>query len=104
MSELRTVTEHRCVVRLRTTAWDDKNSIHIKRSLTFLRRQCKGWNILREDCLEVGADEVVDRITNLDQCNDGVYEVVACDQSKDWESGHIDDWNYRMIPIGELAR
>lgn len=89
----------RCIVRLRTTRWSDTRGLHIKRSLTYLRRQCVGLNGLEEDTNVVGASETFTRITNLDQCADGVYEVVVCNVSRDWESGYVDDWRYKLLPI-----
>ena len=69
--------ESQCVVRLRTTAWRDKNGLHLKKSLTFLRRQCIGFNILEEDAGAIGAEEVLPKIENLDECKDGIYMAVV---------------------------
>lgn len=89
----------KCVVRLRTTQWSDPKGLHIKRSLTYLRRQCVGVNVLEEDTNAGGASETIASIINLDQCADGVYEAVICNVSHDWESGHVDDWRYKLLPI-----
>lgn len=89
----------RCVVRLRTETWADKTGLHTKKSLTFLRRKCEGFNMLEEDCDAVGAGEVLPRILNLDQCADGIYDVVACNQSRDWETGCVDDYDYQLLPV-----
>ena len=90
---------NRCVVRLRTTAWGDGRGLHIKRSLTYLRRQCVGHNGLQEDASAIGAEQAVTLITNLDQCPDGLYEVVVCDVLRDWETGYIDGWRYKLAPV-----
>lgn len=95
--------QNRCVVRLRTTAWGDGRALHIKRSLTYLRRQCVGYNGLQEDASAVGAEQAVALITNLDQCPDGVYEVMMCDVRRDWETGHIDGWGYRLVPVSTVG-
>lgn len=89
----------KCVVRLRTTNWTDDNGIHTKRSLVWMRRQCKGANWFKDDAQGGGALATINRIININECVDGVYEVVACDVSRDWESGLVDDWNYRLIPL-----
>lgn len=86
-----------CVVRLTTTAWRDSRGVHLKKSLNFLKRKCKGFNILDEDCSMVGAEEVIPRITNMDSVEDGIYEVVTCNESRDWESGQIDDYDYMLV-------
>lgn len=100
----KTTQEHICVVRLVTTSWMDKRGVHIKKSLFFLKRQCKGFNILKEDCQNIGADEVFPRIININNVDDGVYKVVTCDEERDWETNNIEDYNYMLIKAGEVAK
>jgi len=88
---------NRCVVRLRTTMWADKTGLHTKKSLTFLRRQCEGFNVLAEDASAIGAEEVLPRILNLGEVEDGIYEVVVCNESRDYETGYVDDYDYRLV-------
>ena len=88
---------NRCVIRVKTTMWTDKRGLHIKKSLTFLRRQCEGFNVLEEDAGMAGADDVLPRILNLDQCEDGIYEVVTCNESRDWETGYVDGYDYQLV-------
>lgn len=91
--------ENRCVLRLRTTTWGGSTGLHIKRSLTFLRRQCTGYNVLEEDASAVGVRQVIGNITNLAECEDGVYEAVVCDTHYDYETGYVDEWNYKLVPF-----
>jgi hypothetical protein len=88
---------NRCVVRLRTTMWADKSGLHTKKSLTFLRRKSEGFNVLEDDTSAVGAEGVLPRILNMDECPDGVYEVVTCNERHDYETGCIDDYDYRLV-------
>ena len=88
---------NRCVVRLRTTMWADKTGLHTKKSLTFLRRKSEGFNVLEEDASAAGVEEVLPRILNLDECPDGVYKVVVCNESRDYETGYVDDYDYRLV-------
>ena len=90
--------EPEVVVRLKTSCWSDKRGIHTKRSLTYLKRKCKGYNILEEDASNIGADEVFPRIVNLDECEDGVYYVITTNVQTDWESGDVEDYDYRLVP------
>lgn len=85
-----------CVVRLTTTAWSDKRGMHIKRSIAFQRRQCKGLNILEEDAGLIGAEITLRGIVNLEDSKDGLYRVVICNVSQDPETGAIDDYDYRL--------
>lgn len=95
--------ESRVVVRVRTSIWRDKRGLHQRKDLTFLRRKCFGYNILDEDAVMIGADAVLDRITNLDECPDGLYLVVTCNHlSRDWETGAIEDYDYRLHPLKEI--
>jgi len=89
-----------CVVRLTTSAWNDGSGIHIKKTIRYLRRKCSGYNILDEDCSNAGTDCVVKKIVNLDECEDGVYKVVTCNEWSAWETPHIiEDYDYKLIPF-----
>ena len=91
------VNVSRCTVRVKTTVWADKRGLHTKKSLTFLRRQCEGFNVLAEDVSAIGAGEVLPRILNLGEVEDGIYEVVVCNESHDYETGYVDDYDYRLV-------
>ena len=88
---------NRCVVRLRTTMWSSGKGVFVQKSLTFLRRKSEGFNVLEEDCGATDVGHVLSRIINLNECDDGIYEVVTCNVSHDFETGHIDDYDYRLI-------
>lgn len=92
-----------CVVRLKTSIWLDERGAHIKKSLNFLKRKSSGYNILKEDSQMVGADEVLPRIVNIDSVADGIYEVTTCNESKDWETGYVDDYDYKLLPFNEVV-
>lgn len=99
LREKENASKSRCVVRLTTSIWHDVNGVHIKKTLRYLRRKCVHYNILDEDCDVAGADEVVPKIINLDDCKDGVYEVVTCNEWGAWETPHIiEDYDYKLIP------
>ena len=91
------VNVSRCTVRVKTTVWADKRGLHTKKSLTFLRRQCEGFNVLAEDVSAIGAEEVLQRLVNLGEVEDGIYEVVVCNESHDYETGYVDDYDYRLV-------
>lgn len=87
------------VVRLKTYSWSSKRGVHQRRDLLFLKRQCEGYNVVDEDVSNVGASDVVSRIVNLDACPDGVYEVVICNEKRDWESGYVEDYDYKLVAV-----
>ena len=37
------------------------------------------------------------RILNLGEVEDGIYEVVVCNESHDYETGYVDDYDYRLV-------
>ena len=92
----------RCIVRLTTSYWHNGDGLHIQRTLRFLKRKCQGYNVLYEDSQIVGANEVLPKIINLDDCKDGIYEAVTCNEWGAWETPHmIEDYDYKLIPYGE---
>jgi len=46
------------------------------------------------------ADPVINSL-NIDNLADGVYEIIVCNVSKDYETGIIDDWDLKLIPLKE---
>jgi hypothetical protein len=91
--------ECRIVVRLKRSYWSDKRGVHMRTDLTFMKRLCRDFNILEEDCMNVGAGDVLPRIVNLNVLEDGLYEVTSCNESRDHETGYIDDYDYKLIPF-----
>jgi len=89
----------RCVVRVRTSAWTDKSGLHQRKSITYLRRLSLGFNLIKEDSDSIGAQEVIAKVVNLGSCPDGVYEVVPCNERRDWEYNHVEDYDYRLVPF-----
>jgi hypothetical protein len=92
------------IVRLETSYWMDKRrkGIHEKRSLLFMKRLSKiSFNVLEEDTNNAGAEEIIPRILNLNECEDGLYQVVLCNPIYDWETGHLEDYDYKLVPYSE---
>jgi len=92
--------EQRCIVvgRLVTSFYHNNNGIFSRREFKFLHRKCQNENFLKEDADMIGADEAWRRIINIDECKDGIYQVVTCNESRDWETGDIDDYDFKLIP------
>lgn len=89
----------RCVIRLRTTAWANRKGVHCTKSLTFLKKQSCGVNVLDDEIEETSAMEAISRIVDLWMHEDGIYEVAIANESKDWETGYIDYYDLVLIPI-----
>jgi len=101
MSLLCVGTKKECqlVVRIITTSWMDTKGLHTKRSLNTLKRKSFGYNILEDECSNIGAHDTALNILNLHEVIDGVYEVVACNISRDIETGYVDDCDLKLIPF-----
>lgn len=82
-----------------TSAWANPDGLHIKKSLRFLRRKSLNPNILEEDLGAMSAIDVADRIANLQDVSDGVYQVITCDEEVDRETGYVDDYGYKLVPL-----
>lgn len=51
----------------------------------------------------MGAMEVLSRVVNLNECADGLYVIDMTNVSRDFESGEIGDYDYRLTPYVEKA-
>lgn len=64
--------------------------------------QTKRFDVLkRQSTLSLG--DVLDDIEyglpiGFEELPDGVYELTACNFSRDWGTGIIDDWDVQLIP------
>ena len=94
-----TTPDNRCVIRLTTSAWADKRGLHLQRNIRYMRKLCIGYNVLSENVDTVDAMYVIKRIVNLDKCSDGIYEVMTCNQSTDFETGYVDGYDFRLVPF-----
>ena len=88
----------RVVVRVKTTAYETANGYAFKKELIKLKRLCKGFDFFQEDCRMIDIYDVYEKIKNLYQVNDGIYQIIMTNVSKDWETGYVDDWDYELIP------
>lgn len=64
-----------------------------------MRRMSRGHDFLDEDVSATGAELVMDRITNLHEVEDGLYRVITINERRDWESGYVEEWDYKLVPI-----
>lgn len=70
----------------------------MQRSLTTLRRHSTGHQILDEAVSNIGAMDTFGMITNVNECEDGVYEVTTCNLTHDYETGCVDGYDFVLIP------
>ena len=90
---------NRCVVRLRRTWWHDSKGCYQRIDLRYMKRYCEGYNILEDDSSNIGFENVEANILNIAECEDGIYQVVTCNEKRDYESGCIEEYDYRLLPF-----
>lgn len=98
-TELLAESADRTVVRLRRSWWHDKKGACQRLELRFLARSSTGFNLFHDDCCQVGAESALKRIINLEECEDGIYELLSCNTRTDWETGYVDEWDYKLVPF-----
>jgi hypothetical protein len=90
--------EHRCFVRFRTVWWSDNRGVHQRKSITWLKKLGGGHFFVQEDVSNVGPELMIQMITNFNEVKDGIYEMVITNTHTDWETGHVDDYDYKLVP------
>ena len=101
LSSMKNLSESPCklVVRVRTSHYAKRNGLVQTKSVTVMRRMSQGHDFLGEDASMVGADLVMARITNLHEVDDGLYQVVTVNEGRDWETGYLEEWDYKLVPM-----
>lgn len=92
--------ENICVVRLSTSMWDKNGAFYVQRCVKTLKRKSKqfGMDLIHEECSNVGAYDFHSLIINLDETPDGIYILKHVNISRDYESGHVDGYDFKLIP------
>jgi hypothetical protein len=88
------------VVKLSNFCYSDsKGCVHVEKRLTPMKRKSYGYQVLQEDIKMIGTSEVISRIINLQGFKDGIYSVITCHEKRDWESGYVEEYDYKLIPF-----
>jgi hypothetical protein len=86
------------VVRVTESYFSTQRGLSYRRDVSFLKRKSSGFNCMEEDISCGGADLAYKSIENIDTVKPGVYELKFIEYSRDFETGHCDDWGYKLIP------
>ncbi len=89
------------VVRLTKSRWGDKNGLHMKTSIRFLRRKCRGFNYMEEEAQAIGCEDFIDGIQNLETVPEGIYELQYDGMTRDYETGYYEADGYKLVPYKE---
>jgi uncharacterized protein YbjQ (UPF0145 family) len=91
------------VVSVKTSYYSTKRGFATTKRIDFLKRK-SDWECvysIKEDASFCGADAVIGRIINLNDVKDGIYRMIFINEHRDWDSGHIEDWDYKLVPHEE---
>ena len=83
------------VVRIKTSSWWDGRKLVLHKEIIPMKRLSDSA-LIKEDVDAIGAMTVCDNIVNLHEVMDGLYSLVMCDIRKDWETGYIEDYSYKL--------
>ena len=89
--------KHRLIVMVTTSNYLSGNKMVSKRELYPLKRKSQlSFHDMFPDPIEC-----MNSITNFHEVDEGIYEVIMINESRDWETGYLDDWEYKLIPYKE---
>lgn len=89
------------VIRLSTEYYQSGSKYNIKKVITPIKRKSSGYNLIVDGSYDVGIEEVLSNIINIDECEDGIYVVDTTNISRDYWTGEIDDYQYKLIEYSE---
>lgn len=86
-----------CVVRVGTMAFKRGETYHYGRTIRVLK-SLTTYDLLEGEEQAVGTWDALNSIVNIDKVEDGLYSVILCNIGRDWESGHIDECDFKLVP------
>lgn len=90
--------ENITVVRLTRNRFKRSSGAFVEQvELKVIKRKSKGICQFEEDYDAIGSD-TLKLIINLHEYEDGLYELILCNVSHDYETGYPDSWKYKLIP------
>lgn len=85
----------KCIVHIVDSRYVSGGKLVLKREVYTLHRQ-SNWDELGEQLSMCGADL---EIEGLATASPGVYELLAYNFSRNWETGIVDDYDLKLIPV-----
>jgi hypothetical protein len=90
------------IVRLTKSSYKRGNKYSKEISISLLKSKSKNENGWLDEEASNGFDSFMESITNLDSCKPGIYQFVTCNLSRDWETGIVDGYDFKLIPYNEM--
>lgn len=92
-------SDNSVVVYVKTNYYSDKNEVlHANKTIRVLRRKSPRFNFFDEDIANMGAEGFAQSIVNLWTVEDGYYRMIIVNEHRDYESGVIDDYEFKLVP------
>lgn len=93
-----------CVVKIKTESFKRGDAYFKGKSLRVLKRKSKGpiLDCFLEDINCTSVDWVMFKIVNFSQVPNGLYQLIIVNEYRDYETGYVEDWNYKLISFSEV--
>lgn len=89
------------ICRIKTDWFNRGDSLVKQKSIRVLKRKSSGFDLLNESANMVGVEDALEDIVNFDECDDGIYQLITNNWSTDWETGLIEDVDFKLIPVDD---
>lgn len=90
--------KYRCVVRVKTSYYESGGELVIKKSIRTLKRKT-AFDILREELNTVDSETVYSTINNIDEVEDGIYELCYKPTTHCNFFGECDDVDVELVLV-----
>ena len=87
------------VLRVTTSYFTRGNKIVKERSIVRLKRLSQGCDAVYEEVMTGGVESCLKLIKNFDTVKDGIYCLSFINLGTDPETGHCDDYEFKLVPF-----
>lgn len=88
-----------CIVRVTISSWLDGRSLHYKKSLTTLKRKSSGYGLILLEEEDLHSDpDLIKRIINFNEVDEGIYELKVINEWREPEWGIVEDYDLILEP------
>ncbi len=88
----------KCIVKVKTSTYVTNGRLRTVRDVYTLKRKST-FDLLHEEMCNIGEDLIIQNINNVE---DGEYELITCDHEYDYESGILDGYELILVEIKDL--
>lgn len=86
-------------IKVRTCHYvDNRGSLTYRRELIPMKPKST-YNLLMDDAQHTDPKMVLDKITNLHEAPDGIYDIKTVNLIRCWETGYVEDYDYKLVPV-----